>query len=265
LAGAHVSGQQDWYEMIKANNVTKIFPGARGLGEVVALQDISFEVASGELATLLGASGCGKTTMLNIIAGFEKPSKGVIEVDGKMVDRPSPQRGVIFQQPALFPWLNVIENVLFGPLAQGKSRKEMEQKAMDLLHTVKLDGFIRHHPFELSGGMMQRVAIARVLINDPQVLLMDEPFGALDAQTRMHMQEYLMEIHETFKKTIVFVTHDIDEAIFISDRILIFTPRPGRIVDIIKVEYPRPRNHVFLTTEIFTNYKRRALDYLWSH
>ena len=175
---------------------------------------------------------------------------------------PAPERGVCFQEAALFPWLRVLDNVLFGPQAQGR-RSNIAKEAVELLRRVGLEEFQNHYPHQLSGGMKQRVAIARLLINDPQILLMDEPFGALDVLTRLQIQEYLSTIHQEFRRTVVFVTHDVDEAVYTSDRILMMSARPGRIVQEIAISEPRPRRREFVTTPQFLEYKRQALAVIW--
>lgn len=246
---------------VDVRDLTQVFDDPVVGSKVTALSRISFRVREGEFVSLLGPSGCGKSTLLNLIAGFLDPTSGSVLVFGKAVRGPGPERGVCFQEPALFPWLRVMDNVLFGPQAQGRSTKTTE--ALELLRRVGLQEFERHYPHQLSGGMKQRVAIARLLINDPQILLMDEPFGALDALTRLQIQEYLLTIHQEFRKTVVFVTHDIDEAVYTSDRILVMSARPGRIEREITVAEPRPRRREFLTTPAFLDYKKQALAVLW--
>ena len=246
---------------VDVRGLTQVFDDPVVGSKVTALSRISFQVREGEFVSLLGPSGCGKSTLLNLIAGFLDPTSGTVLVYGKAVRGPAPERGVCFQEPALFPWLRVMDNVLFGPQAQGRST--MTTEAMELLRRVGLQEFENHYPHQLSGGMKQRVAIARLLINDPQILLMDEPFGALDALTRLQIQEYLLAIHQEFRKTVVFVTHDIDEAVYTSDRILVMSARPGRIEREITVAEPRPRRREFLTTPAFLDYKKQALAVLW--
>jgi NitT/TauT family transport system ATP-binding protein len=247
---------------IDVRDLTQVFADPVVRSELTALRRITFEVSEGEFVCLLGPSGCGKSTILNLIAGFLAPTSGRVLVYGKEVHGPSPERGVCFQEAALFPWLRVLDNILFGPQAQGR-RSNIAKEAMELLRRVGLEEFQNHYPHQLSGGMKQRVAIARLLINDPQILLMDEPFGALDALTRLQIQEYLLTIHQEFRRTVVFVTHDVDEAVYTSDRILMMSARPGRIVQEIAISEPRPRRREFLTTPQFLEYKRRALDVIW--
>ena len=194
-----------------------------------ALDCVDLEIAEGEFVALLGPSGCGKSTLLNILAGFEDNSEGTALIDGSSIGRPGPDRGVVFQEAALFPWLTVWENVVFGPKMQGVARAEYEERARELLEIVGLQDFAKAYPSQLSGGMRQRVGIARVLVMRPRALLMDEPFGALDAQTRLAMQELLLRVWEKLNTTVVFVTHDIDEAILLADRVCVMTARPARI------------------------------------
>ena len=223
---------------ITFENVSKTFTGQT---EVRALEAINLAIGEGEFVALLGPSGCGKSTLLNLLAGFENKTEGTLLFDGKTVSRPGPDRGVVFQEAALFPWLTVWQNVIFGPQVQGVSRAEYESKARNLLKMVGLESFADALPVQLSGGMRQRVGIARVLAMSPKALLMDEPFGALDAQTRLSMQQLLLDVWQSLGTTVLFVTHDIDEAIYMSDRIVIMSPRPARIERVIEVDLPRPR------------------------
>lgn len=225
-----------------------------------AVQDAQLDIRPGEFVCLLGPSGCGKSTLLNAMAGFVSPTRGELTIDGKGVDAPSPDRGMVFQQHSLFPWKTVRDNVAFGPLMAGASRNEACSVARTFLSLVGLAAFEDAYPGTLSGGMQQRVGIARALANYPSVLLMDEPFGALDAQTRIMMQENLLEIWREFHNTVVFVTHDIDEAVFLSDRIVVMSASPGRIIADIKVTLPRPREQSLLTSAVFMDYKRQCLD-----
>ena len=227
-----------------------------------AVQDVSVSIAPGEFVCLLGPSGCGKSTLLGALAGHLAPARGSILVDGARVDGPHPDRGLVFQQHTLFPWKKVRENVAFGLKMQGVARAERNARAAELLSLVGLDGFGGHYPAQLSGGMKQRVEIARVLINQPRVMLMDEPFGALDAQTRLKMQQLLLEVWARVKTTIVFITHDIDEALFLADRILVMSPRPGRIIDELRLDFARPRGPELVTSPEFTHYKRHCLALL---
>jgi NitT/TauT family transport system ATP-binding protein len=209
--------------------------------DVLALDRATFEVEDGEFIALLGPSGCGKTTILNAVAGFIEPTSGEIRLNDEPIRRPGPDRGVVFQSFALFPWKTVLGNVAFGPKMAGKSRKEREAHAREYIELVGLAGFEDRYPHELSGGMQQRVGVARVLANSPKVMLMDEPFASVDAQTRMKLQEDLTRIWGERHTTILFVTHDIEEAVFLADRVVVMSPRPGRIREILEVPVPRPR------------------------
>jgi NitT/TauT family transport system ATP-binding protein len=212
-------------------------------GRSLAVLDVErFTVRDGEFVTVIGPSGCGKSTLLHIMGGFIKAEAGAITVHGRQVNRPGPDRGMMFQEFALFPWKTVAGNVGWGLEAQNRPRREIEAAVEKYLDMIGLSEFRNHYPAELSGGMKQRVALARVLAFDPEVLLMDEPFGALDAQTRESMQEELTRLWERTGKTIVFVTHDIDEAVFLGDRVVVLTARPGRIREEVKIELPRPRS-----------------------
>jgi NitT/TauT family transport system ATP-binding protein len=241
---------------IELRSITKVFRDGDHGRDVAALEDISLRFASNDFVCLLGPSGCGKSTLLNIIAGFEKPSTGQAIVDGKPVDAPGADRGVVFQQPTLMPWLPVWENVAFHLRLQGKSRAERRERAQTYIDLVGLGGFERHYPAELSGGMSQRVGIARALLMNPRVILMDEPFAALDAQTKLDMQEELVAIWQRHRGTIVFVTHSVDEALVLGNRIAVMTRRPGRIRDFIVFDLPRPRD---VTGPEFNDMKRHVL------
>lgn len=228
-------------------------------GKRAAVQNANLEIRPGEFVCLLGPSGCGKSTLLNAIAGFVRPTRGELTIDAKAVTEPGPDRGMVFQQHSLFPWKSVRDNVAFGPLMAGASAKEASGVARTFLALVGLAAFEDAYPSTLSGGMQQRVGIARALANYPSVLLMDEPFGALDAQTRIMMQENLLEIWREFRNTVVFVTHDIDEAVFLSDRIVVMSASPGRIIADITVKLPRPREQALLTSPEFIDLKRECL------
>ncbi len=225
---------------IEINHVSKVFKGSEQ--EVVALKDIHFSIPSGQFVCLLGPSGCGKSTLLNAIAGFSLPSQGEIMVDGKLVLEPGPDRGMVFQEYALFPWMTVEENIVFGLKIKRENPAKVEKKLVDLLGMLKLSDFRKRFPKDLSGGMRQRVAIARVLALDPPIMLMDEPFGALDALTRRSLQDELLKIWSELKKTVVFVTHSIEESIYLADRIIVMSYRPGTVKKDLCVEIPRPRN-----------------------
>jgi len=211
----------------------------RGGGLRDAVSDVSLDIEAGELVCLLGPSGCGKTTLLNLVAGFDRPTSGRILVHGREVTAPDPSRMCIFQSYALYPWRSVLGNVEYGLEVRGTSRSERRIIAEDYLRLVGLETFAAHHPHELSGGMEQRVALARALAVDPEILLMDEPFGALDALTRMRLQDEMARIARA--KTILFVTHDVEESVFLADRIVVMAPAPGRIQRIIRVDLKRPR------------------------
>jgi NitT/TauT family transport system ATP-binding protein len=231
-----------------------------GMNAVQAVQGVNLSIAPGEFVSVLGPSGCGKSTLLGVIAGLMQPSRGELRVDGQPVRSPGADRGVVFQQHTLFPWKTVVGNVEFGLKMRGTASKERREQVREILYTVGLGDFQNHYPAQLSGGMQQRVSIARVLVNQPRVLLMDEPFSALDAQTRLHMQEMLLDLWSEFRITVVFVTHDIDEAIFLSDRVVVFSSRPGRIKAQIPVELDRPRFAEVLTSAEFMRLKRRCMD-----
>jgi NitT/TauT family transport system ATP-binding protein len=233
-----------------------------GAARFEVLRDLSVSIAPGEFVCLLGPSGCGKSTLLGALAGHLSPSQGRLSLDGEAITGPDPDRGLVFQQHTLFPWKTVLDNVGYGLKIKGVARAERDRRAAELLRLVGLQGFEQRYPRELSGGMQQRVEIARVLINDPRVLLMDEPFGALDALTRSRMQELLLELWTRMRTTVVFVTHDIDEALFLADRVLVIGPRPGRIVEELKLDFARPRSAALLTDPGFVQLKRRCLTLL---
>jgi NitT/TauT family transport system ATP-binding protein len=227
--------------ILSAEHVTRIFSIGRG-PDVVAVRDFSLQVDKGEFVCLLGASGCGKTTMLNMFAGFIPPTQGRILLQGEPITGIEPRCGVVFQSYALFPWKTVQGNVEFGLRMQRVPAEERRRRAANFIELVKLQGFERHYPVELSGGMQQRVTLARILAADPEVLLMDEPFAALDAMTRQEMQEELLRIQEANRKTVVFITHSIDEALILADRIVVMSARPGRVKAILQNTLPRPRH-----------------------
>lgn len=225
--------------MISLHGVTKNYETARGT--VISLDHVDLQVGRGEFVTLVGASGCGKTTILNLMAGLLEPTGGQVLVNGNEVKGPGPDRGVIFQQYALFPWLNAIQNVAFGLQLQGIGKRERLEAAQRYLELVGLGDFAKALPKELSGGMKQRCAIARAYAVNPSILLMDEPFGALDALTRVQMQDDLLHTWEQERRTAVFITHDVDEAVYLASRVVVMSPRPGRISQIIDVPLPYPR------------------------
>ena len=234
--------------MIAIERLSKSFETARRTSHL-ALADISLEVAEGEFVSILGPSGCGKSTLLYIVGGFVQPTQGTVAVDGKPVTGPGPDRGPVFQEFALFPWKTVLGNVMYGPLERGMARSRAEEKARALIALVHLTGYENFYPKELSGGMKQRVAIARTLAYEPSILLMDEPFGALDAHTRTGMQKELLEIWERDRKTVLFVTHSVEEAVFLSDRVVVLTRSPGRIKETVRIDLPRPRRRAELLVD----------------
>jgi NitT/TauT family transport system ATP-binding protein len=236
---------------VQVQNLDIVFKS--GAETVHAVSDTSIHVLPGEFVSLIGPSGCGKSTLLNAVAGFLQPSKGSILLDAQPIDGPGPERGVVFQQYSLFPWLSVRKNVEFGLKMQGVSPRERETRARTLLGLAGLLSFENHFPDQLSGGMKQRVGIVRALATSPQVLLMDEPFGALDAQTRVVMQEILTNMWQQLRLSVLFITHDIDEAVFLSDRIYVMTARPGRIKAELKVDLPRPRTADMMAQPQFTS------------
>ncbi|MDB5777215.1 MAG: sulfonate transporter ATP-binding protein [Herbaspirillum sp.] len=225
---------------IVVSGVSKVF--SDGEREVVALKDIDLEIPAGEFVCLLGPSGCGKSTLLNAIAGFSLPSQGAIHADGELITAPGPERGMVFQEYALFPWMTVEQNIAFGLEIKGIARAERSARVAALLNMLGMADFGSRFPKDLSGGMRQRVAIARVLALDSPILLMDEPFGALDALTRRNLQDELLRIWAELKKTVIFVTHSIEEAIYLADRIVVMTYRPGTIKRDLRVDLPRMRD-----------------------
>lgn len=236
---------------LEVRSLCKIF------GTHAALDSISFEVRRREFLCVLGASGCGKSTLIRIIAGLDSPSSGEILLDGVPVAGAGPDRGMVFQGYTLFPWLTVKKNVMFGLQMTGKSSFDAESEAREWVALVGLSKFENSYPHELSGGMKQRVAIARALANRPRILLMDEPFGALDAQTRAQMQHYLLEIWKNIDVTILFITHDLDEAVYLSDRILVLGANPSRVLEVIENPVPRPRTREqFVAPEFLATYRR---------
>ncbi|WP_434697970.1 ABC transporter ATP-binding protein [Pseudomonas sp. Z1-14] len=227
-----------------------------------AVQGLDCQIEAGQFVCILGPSGCGKSTLLGALAGHLRPSAGTLHVDALPVAGPSPQRGMVFQQHTLFPWRSVRDNVAFGLKMRGQGKAERHRAADEILALVGLEGFAGHWPDQLSGGMQQRVEIAWVLVNRPRLLLMDEPFGALDALTRLNMQELLLNIWTRIRTTVVFVTHDIDEALFLADRLLVMSPRPGRIIEDLRLDFPRPRTTDLVTRPEFSRLKRHCLELL---
>ena len=225
--------------LVDVERVTRVYRDSSN-GDTHALADVSLQVEQGEFVSLIGPSGCGKTTLLRLIAGLDTPQQGSLRIAGEPIAGPSHERGYVFQQGALFPWASVAKNIATGLKARGVYA-EQRHRVPEFIDLVGLTGFEQAYPHQLSGGMAQRVAIARALINEPQVLLLDEPLGALDAFTRIELQDKLLDLWRRLGSTMVLVTHDIDEAIYLSDRIVIMTPRPGRISEIIEVDFDRPR------------------------
>ncbi|HOI58870.1 MAG: ABC transporter ATP-binding protein [Methanoculleus sp.] len=240
---------------VTIRNLGKAFPKEDGT-MTQALEGVNLDIRDEEFICLVGPSGCGKTTLLRIIAGLETATTGSVIVDGRAVTGPDPKRGMVFQEYSLFPWRRVVDNVAFGLEMRGVGKEERRKTADHYIEMVGLSQFRDAYPYELSGGMRQRVAIARALANDPDVLLMDEPFGALDAQTRNRMQKELLSLWEKTKKTIVFVTHSVDEAVYLSDRIVVLAPRPGTVRESITIPWPRPRDR---TSAEFAEVRRRVL------
>jgi NitT/TauT family transport system ATP-binding protein len=243
--------------MIEIDHVGRTFETA-GRERLTALTDISFSVEEGAFVSILGPSGCGKSTLLYIVGGFVKPTSGVAKIAGKLIDGPGPDRGPVFQEFALFPWKTVLGNVMYGPLQQGMRRADAEAHSRRLIQMVGLKGYEAFFPKELSGGMKQRVAIARTLAYGPAVLLMDEPFGSLDAHTRTRLQNDLLSIWERDRKTVLFVTHSVEEAVFLSDKVIVMTFAPGRIKEIADIRLPRPRRRAELLLD--ARYQKYVVD-----
>ncbi|MEH7098000.1 ABC transporter ATP-binding protein [Neobacillus vireti] len=242
---------------LEIKEVGKVFKTKNG--ETTALEKTSFTISEGEFVTILGPSGCGKSTVLRIVAGLEEATSGEVLLDGQEIIGPGPDRGMVFQSYTLYPWLSVKENITFGLKLQGISQKERDDVARHYLQLIGLEGFEKHYPIQLSGGMKQRVAIARALANDPKILLMDEPFGALDAQTRNIMQEVLLKAWEESKKTILFITHDVEESIFLADSVYVMTARPGRLKKKVPIALARPRDFSIKGSVEFAGYKEELL------
>ena len=239
--------------LLQVESVSKSFPGVRGGPPTLALEKTDLAIEENDFITILGPSGCGKSTLLRIVAGLETPSTGRVLLGGAPVSRPGPDRGMVFQSYTLFPWLTVRDNIRFGARAT-------DARADELLAQVGLRGFENHYPKMLSGGMQQRTALARALANDPKILLLDEPFGALDNQTRALMQELLLGIWEAHRKTVLFVTHDIDEAIFMANRVAVMSARPGRIKATLDITLPHPRHYTMKTAPEFSRFKAEITE-----
>ena len=242
---------------VKIDNVKKIYNGRNG--EMIALNGVNLDIMENEFICVVGPSGCGKSTLLNIIAGLLEPTSGKVYCDGKEVVGTGTERGVVFQQYALFPWMTVLKNVMFGLNLKGIKGKEAEDIAMKYIKMVQLEDFVNHYPKELSGGMKQRVAIARAYAVNPSILLMDEPFGALDAQTRTQLQTELLETWEKERKTCFFITHDVEEAIILAQKVIIMSARPGRIKEIVDINIPYPRTQETKMSKEFLDLK----NHIW--
>ena len=242
------------------DDVTRTFPGVNGGPPTQALLPTSLAIADNDFITILGPSGCGKSTLLRIVAGLDRPTTGRVLLDGQPVTGPGAERGMVFQSYTLFPWLTVRQNVCFGLRERGMSTKQQDEVAAHWLAKVGLETFAHHYPKMLSGGMQQRTAIARALANDPKILLLDEPFGALDNQTRGLMQELLLTIWEAERKTVLFVTHDIEESIFMASRVLVMSARPGRFKAEVAVPIPHPRHYTVKTTPEFSALKAQLTE-----
>ena len=245
---------------MRMGNILSVRGVERRFDKTLALQATDLEVAENDFVTILGPSGCGKSTLLRIVAGLDRPTAGEVQLDGRRIEGPGADRGMVFQSYTLFPWLSVRDNVCFGLRERGMARTEQLETANAFLAKVGLRGFENHYPKQLSGGMQQRTAIARALANGPRMLLMDEPFGALDHQTRELMQELLLGIWEAEKKTVLFVTHDIDEAVFMGSRVVVMSARPGRIKLDRRVDLPHPRHYSVKTTPAFTELKAELTE-----
>jgi NitT/TauT family transport system ATP-binding protein len=241
-------------------NVSRVFPGMRRGPATRALEPTTLEIPHNDFVTILGPSGCGKSTLLRLVAGLDRPTAGRIVLNGKPVVEPGPDRGMVFQSYTLFPWLTVADNIAFGLREKGVGRDRRSEAVRAWVERIGLTGFEHHYPKQLSGGMQQRTAIARALANDPEILLLDEPFGALDNQTRGLMQELLLDIWERARKTVLFVTHDIEEAIFLGSRVVVMTARPGRIKAEVAIDLPHPRHYTVKTSPEFSALKARLTE-----
>lgn len=233
-----------------------------GKNAVTALENLSLQIPSGDFLSILGPSGCGKSTLISAIAGVQAPQSGILQVDGEPVYGPGSDRGVVFQQPTLFPWKTVYQNVDFGLRMRGTPKRERVTSVTDILERVGLTDFSNHFPAQLSGGMQQRVGLARVLVNRPRVMLMDEPFSALDAQTRLMMQELLLGVWNDYKMTVLFVTHDIDEAIYLGSRVALLSRRPGKLKALFNIDLPRPRDVTLLVSPTFMELKTKCMTFI---
>jgi len=258
-----VPGMLSGGKFVEVSDVVRVFPTPEG--SVRALDGVSFDVREGEFLSIVGPSGCGKTTLAMLIAGLMRPTSGVLAVAGRTVDRPQTSLGIVFQNPVLLAWRSALDNVLLQVEMRGQDPRRHRERALELLNSVGLEGFERRLPHELSGGMKQRVAICRALIHDPPLLLMDEPFGALDALTRDQMTLDIQSICARGGKTVLFITHSITEAVFLSDRIIVMTPRPGRVDTILDVKLPRPRRLAVRDDLQFAAHAREIRDRFMAH
>lgn len=245
---------------LAVRGVSRVFPGVAGGPPTRALDTTDLAVGDNDFISILGPSGCGKSTLLRIVAGLDTPTTGEVRLDDAPVTGPGPDRGMVFQSYTLFPWLTVRQNICFGLREKGMAQAEQDAIAARFVDRVGLAGFENHYPKQLSGGMQQRTALARALANDPKILLLDEPFGALDHQTRALMQELLLSIWETDRKTVLFVTHDIDESIFMANRVAVMSARPGRIKVDLAIDLPHPRHYTVKTTAPFSAYKAELTE-----
>lgn len=244
---------------LSIQGVSRVFTSPKG-AKTQALTPVDFDVRENDFVTILGPSGCGKSTLLRIVAGLDQPTTGRVLLDGQPVDGPGADRGMVFQSYTLFPWLTIEQNIRFGLRERNMPEAQQKERADYFISKVGLRGFEHHFPKQLSGGMQQRTAIARALANDPKIFLLDEPFGALDNQTRVLMQELLLGIWESAQKTVLFVTHDIDEAIFMANRVAVFSARPGRIKTELAVDFPHPRHYRLKTSPEFMDLKARLTE-----
>jgi ABC-type nitrate/sulfonate/bicarbonate transport system ATPase subunit len=249
-------------EALEVRSVSKTFVSPDRT-RVDALQSVSLDAQPAEIVSIVGPSGCGKSTLLRMVAGFDFPTDGQILLGAAAIQAPAADRGIVFQQPQLYPWLSVFDNVVFGPRMRGMDRTAYTESANRYIRSVGLSGFEKNFPYQLSGGMKQRVQIARVMINEPRILLMDEPFAALDYQNRLVMQRMLLDLAEQYRPTVLFITHDVEEAVFLSDRVYVMSARPGRIVETIPVGLQRPRSYEGVSVlEEFVQLKLRILKLL---
>ena len=247
--------------LIRATDITLVFK-SKNRDPVTALNQLSLEIAKSEFVSIVGPSGCGKSTFLNLLLGLVRPDSGALQIDGKPITGPGQERAMVFQEFGLLPWRTVMANIELGLELKGIAAARRTERAMELIRLVGLKGFERHYPHELSGGMKQRVGLARALATEPEVLLMDEPFAALDAQTRDLMQMELLQIWERTRKTVLFVTHSIEEAAYLSDRVIVMTARPGRAKQIVNIDLPRPRDYEMRLTPEFNDIKLKIWEVL---